>query len=197
MFPEVLTVNYIISQAIGLVVIVLSLASYFVGTKRKQLLLVIISNILISISFLFLGTYVACIGIVIATIRTIIFFVYELRLKQVPVWVISMIFLVLIFNSAIFMKTPMDLLPMFSLMLFTLGFKIRKLVYMRIFFIVPIIMFLLYDLTIFAYSDIVLNILQLAVISVTTTRFFIRKARLDRIRATEELQGGMEEISDD
>jgi hypothetical protein len=88
-----------------LVSIFLVLAGYFVNTKKKQLSLGILANIAIAISFFFLGTYAAFLGIIIATIRTIIFFVYELKLKQVPVWLIGIIFLVLIFNSALGMES--------------------------------------------------------------------------------------------
>lgn len=197
MFPSVITTNYIISQVVGLVALVIIIIGYSVNIKKKQLFLSIIANIFISISFLFLGTYVSCIGIMISTIRTIIFFIYELKFKQVPTWLISIIFLVLIFNSAILMQSLWDLVPMFSLMLFTLGFRIRKLVYMRLFFIAPLIMFFVYDIVIFAYSDALLKIFELVTIGITTTRFFVRKTKLERIKATEELQGEMEEISDD
>jgi hypothetical protein len=197
MFPAEITTNYIISQVVGLVAIIIIIIGYSVNTKKKQLLLSIFANIFISISFLFLGTYVACIGIIISTIRTIIFFIYELKFKQVPTWLISIIFLVLIFNSSILMESLWDLVPMFSLMLFTLGFRIRRLVYMRLFFIIPLIMFFVYDIVIFAYSDALLKIVELVVVGISTTRFFVRKTKLERIKATEELQGEMEEISDD
>lgn len=197
MFPDVITTEYIISQAIGFIAIVIIVISYLVNTKKKQLFLSIIANVFISISFLFLGTYVACIGIVIATVRTIIFFIYELKFKQVPTWLISIIFLVLIANSAILMSNAWDLLPMFALMLFTLGFRIRRLVYMRLFFVIPLIMFLVYDMMIFALTDAILKVLELSIIAITTTRFFVRKAKLNKLRVTEELQGEMEEISDD
>ena len=197
MFPAEITTNYIISQVIGLIAICVDITSYLVKTKKKQLICIIISNIFISASFLFLGTYAACIGIVIATIRTIIFFLYELKLKQVPVWVISIIFMVLIANSAVLMNSLWDLLPMFSLMLFTLSFRVRKVVYMRLCFIIPMLMFFAYDLYIYAYTDIMLKIIELTIIGINTTRFLVRKANLERVRAIEEMQGEMEELSDE
>lgn len=200
MFPTIITTKYIISQVIGLGAIVLVLIGYMVNTKKKQLILSILANILIILSFLFLGAYTASLGIVVATIRTIIFFIYELKFKEVPNWIISSVFLLLIFSTAINnIETinPIDLIPMISLMLFTLGFRIRKLVYMRLFFIIPLIMFLVYDLIIFAYSDVILKVMELVVISITTVRFFVRKTKLAKKKANEELQGAMEEINDD
>lgn len=197
MFPEVITTNYIISQALGLVAIAIVISSYFVNIKKKQMTLRIIADVFVSGSFLFLGTYVACIGIIIAIVRTIIFLIYEFKFKQVPVWLIGVIFLVLVTNSAVFMTSPLDLLPMFALMLFTLGFRIRRLVYMRLFFVTPLIMFLIYDVMIFAYTDIILKVIELVLTVIITSRFFIRKAKLEKLRVTEDLQGEMEEISDD
>lgn len=198
MFPEI-TTSYIISQAIGLVAIAIVLTGYFVSTKKKQLVLSIIANIAIALSFLFLGTYTAFLGIIIATIRTIIFFVYELRFKQVPTWLIGIIFLVLILNNAlVIMETKqifaIELLPMISLMLYTVGFRIRRLVYMRLFFIIPIILFLIYDIYIGAFTDIILKISEFTAIIITSSKFFIRKNKLSKIRAIEELQGSIEEI---
>ena len=97
MFPEIITTRYIISQIIGFIAVLLVMSSYFVGTKKKQLTITIISNFCIAVSFGFLGTYTACIGMVIATIRIIIFFIYELKLKDVPEWMMGLIFLVLVF----------------------------------------------------------------------------------------------------
>lgn len=198
MFPEIITTRYIISQIIGFIAVLLVMSSYFVGTKKKQLTITIISNFCIAVSFGFLGTYTACIGMVIATIRIIIFFIYELKLKDVPEWMMGLIFLVLVFNSAIFMPFPIiDFLPMLSLMLYTLGLRIKKLIYMRIFFILPSVLFLIYDITVFAYTDVLLKVLELIAIFVSVSRFFVRKYRFEKAMVTEELQGEMEEISDD
>lgn len=198
MFPEIITTRYIISQVIGFIALILVMSSYFVGTKKKQLTITIVSNLLVAVSFGFLGTYTACIGMVIATLRIIIFFVYELKLKEVPEWMMGLIFLVLVFNSAIFIPFPiMDLLPMISLMLYTLGLRIKKLIYMRIFFILPSIIFLIYDISVFAYTDALLKVLELIAITVSVSRFFVRKYRFEKALITEELQGEMEEISDD
>ncbi|MDD4110417.1 MAG: YgjV family protein [Clostridia bacterium] len=198
MFPEIITTNYIISQVIGFIALILVMLSYFVGTKKKQITITIISNLFIAISFGFLGTYTACIGMLIATVRTIIFFIYELKLKVVPEWMMGLIFLVLVFNSAIFMPFPiMDFLPMISLMLYTLGLRIKKLIYMRIFFILPPAIFFIYDIYVFAYTDALLKILELTAIAFSVSRFFVRKYRFEKAMVTEELQGEMEEISDD
>jgi hypothetical protein len=196
MLPE-LTVNYILSQAFGLVAVFFVVLGYFMPTKKKQLATSVIENIFLVLSFLFLGTYLVCIGIVIATIRTLIFLVYELNYKQVPDWVISCIFIILTFNGALFAKTPFDIVPTAALLMFTLGFRIRRLVYMRIFFIVPVLMMFTYDIFIFAYTDMIIKAFSLSAIIISISRYYKRKVKFDKRRLEEALQSeGMYEMND-
>ncbi len=96
-----------------------SIISIMCVDKTKILLFQLPANICYSLSYMLGGLWVAGAGVVVATIRTVIFFVYTYRSKATPIaWLV--IFLVLtMLCGLIDFRESIDILPIVGMSCFT------------------------------------------------------------------------------
>ena len=118
-----MTTNYLISQLIGLLSLTTLIISYFVKNRKHFFIAQIIANLFITASYFFLGTYFASIGVALATIRTLVFLIFEKQNKEVPNWLVLTFCTILAINCIIFWNSIFDILPLIALCLYTISFK--------------------------------------------------------------------------
>ena len=87
MFPESITTEYIISQSIGAITLILVCISYFCK-KEKLLFIMGCANLIEAVGYFLLNSYVGAIGTILATIRCGIFYFCEKKYKKIPISIV-------------------------------------------------------------------------------------------------------------
>ena len=141
-----MTTNYLISQLIGLLSLTTLIISYFVKNRKHFFIAQIIANLFITASYFFLGTYFASIGVALATIRTLVFLIFEKQNKEVPNWLVATFCIILAINCIIFWNSIFDILPLIALCLYTISFKQKDSKKMKKIILLANIMFLSFNL---------------------------------------------------
>ncbi|MCL1964738.1 MAG: YgjV family protein [Firmicutes bacterium] len=78
---------FVLSQIIGVIVIIVFVIAPHMKTKPALLLCIVIGNLLTVIEFLLLGAMTEVAVISISTVRSIVFFLYSRSEKRAPAWV--------------------------------------------------------------------------------------------------------------
>ncbi len=187
-FPEVITVNYIISQVIGGIAVVLVCIAYCVKSKRKLLFFQIMANLAICISYFFLGTYFAFIGTGLATIRTLFFYLYERKGKVLPIWLFCLLILLFIFQFFIVFEDWYNLLPLAVYITFTIAFRIDNIKLLKITLIFASIARFIFDLVKHNYSSLVLSLIEFTILVIGLIIIFTHEHKEKKQKQKENLQ---------
>ena len=175
-FPEV-TTNYIISQSLGLCALIVVCVGYFLKTRQQFFITQIMGNCLIAFSYFFLGTFFACIGVGIACVRSLIFYVYEIKNKLVPLWLIGIICILTVINCAVFWSGLLDLLPLISLLIFTFAFRIKDDFTMKLFLLIACFMFAVFNFCAYHYTGLILKTIEIIVIIIALVKIYSNRKK--------------------
>lgn len=136
---------------------------------------------MVALSYLFLGTLFASIGVFIAFLRSIVFYVFEKKQKTVPWWLIGVICALVLGNGVVLWSSPLDLLPMSSLILFTFAFRIKNGIAMRFVILFACFLFATFNLVNFHYAGLVLKTFEIVMITIAIIELTIQKRQRKRI----------------
>ena len=130
--------------------------SYFFNSKRNYLILQLIGNFFLSMSYLLIGSYFTMIAIIIGIARGLICYIYEKKDRKVPLyWIIGLCFAsilsYIIINTVILSQaSAWDVLYLFASCMYAVTFAIRNLRVMRYLVLLPHTSAVLYNLLIHA-----------------------------------------------
>ncbi|MCL2621646.1 MAG: YgjV family protein [Firmicutes bacterium] len=137
------------------------MASYFTHKKTSFLLVNLVGNVFIVLSYVFLDSMVGLIGISISCLRGILFLIYEQKKKQPPlIWMLVLLGLI-IANGVFFYETTIDILYIVALCLLVVAFAIKNVLALKMFIIIPLVMILIFNLQVGAYVNSVTNALEI------------------------------------
>ena len=181
-FPDVITTEYIVSQAIGLVVLILTCISFFFK-KDKLLIITAIANIILSASYFFLHAPAAAVGNLFAVIRCFVFYFCEKKYNKIPqpVFFISLICHIAIF--AIFWETPYDIFELIVFVSFTYALILKEEWQIRSLIIVNKVAAISYNIVVFNYIGVLSKIIELVVVIITLVKFY-------KLRRKEQIEKG-------
>ncbi len=141
--------------------LMLNFASYQFKTKDKILSVLIPANIFYLLSFLFLGSFAGAITVAIATLRTLVFFVFEKKHKNIPFF----IFLTFLFiNTALgfaFWEGFISLLPIFGVNILTYALYQKNESILKYLVILYCILFIIFNILVGGYINILLESITL------------------------------------
>jgi len=180
-FPSVITNNYIISQLIGVCALIVVCSGYFLKSRQQFFVTQMFGNFLVALSYLFLGTLFASIGVFIACIRSIVFYFYEKKQKTVPWWLLGVICALVLGNGVVLWSSPLDLLPMGSLILFKFDFRIKDAMRMRLVILFACFLFATFNLFNFHYAGLTLKTFEIIMITIAIIELTIQKRQRKRI----------------
>lgn len=163
--------NYIISQVLGFISLILICASYFFKDKNKFLILEIVANVFYASALLVLSAWSGGIVVCISTVRCIFLllcnkFNYKHTVKFLPIF-----FTAYLVTGIVFWTAWYDILPIFIGSLFTVGFYIKNNITMRIVLIIPNTLSIIYDYIVNAHSNALLNVIEVTVIIISLFKF--------------------------
>ena len=175
--PEIITTEYIISQALGFVALALVCVGYFCK-KRKLIVFQILANLTTISSFFFLGaTFAAYISTIIATFRHVCFYIYERKNMKVPTWFLSLIIFLYIATCATFGRGANELLQLIGTLNFTIAFLIRDEIKLRLLILFSCALFIVYNLTLMNFFGVVTSSVEFSIVFVSLIVFIKRKKK--------------------
>ena len=139
--------EYIISQIIGVLVCIVAVASLQMKNIKNAMLCQVICNGLGTASYLLLDGGLSGCGIyLVATLQSIVFFIFRKCEKKEPVWIYPIIFAAYIGCSLLTFKQPLDIVPMIAALLCALALIQKKPFLYRLILLLNGIVWIIYDI---------------------------------------------------
>lgn len=135
--------NHTLSFVMSTVALALYSCSYFFDNKRNYLILQVIGNIFLSLSYLLMGAYFTMISVGIGIGRGLICYRYEKLNKKVPFYVIfglcfaTILTYVVVNYIVLSTASPWDVLYLIASCMYAITFAIRNIKLMRYMVLIP------------------------------------------------------------
>ncbi|MBQ4110583.1 MAG: YgjV family protein [Clostridia bacterium] len=144
-----MTLSYVMS----VIALLLYSISYFFESKKNYLILQLIGNVFLSLSYCFMGAYFTMIAVAIGIGRGLICYSYEKNDKKVPLYIIIGLCFVTVFSYIVInyvvlsgKSSAWDILYMFASCMYAITFAIRNMKLMRYVILIPHISAISYNL---------------------------------------------------
>jgi len=181
------TLSFIMST----IALILYSCSYFFNNKRNYLILQLVGNVFLSLSYLLMGAYFTMVSVGIGIGRGLICYSYEKRNKKVPVYMIMALCFVtilsyIVINCVILSGTssPWDVLYLFASCMYAVTFAIRNIKLMRYLVLIPHMSAIAYNLLVKApISSAISYGIEFAITVVAIIKFRIQ----EKIKMAEQL----------
>lgn len=175
--------NFIISQVMGGIALILVFISYFLNNKIHFLIFYIIGNIFYALSYIFINALVAGINSCFSIIRCIIIYIYDRQEKKIPWFYLPIFSFLYIAVGIVFFENYYDIIVMITPILFTLAMMMENMELLRYFMIIPNLMLVFYGILNGVYTSAVLDFIEVIVISISIVGFYVgimRKKHFDK-----------------
>ena len=182
-----MTTSYIISQSFAFVALIFTIVSYFVVSRTLLFTFQTIGNILLFLSYVFIGVTFAWIGTAVATIRTGTFALFSFKKKEMP-WALVVLFIVLTLVCVILTySSPFDRMYFIGLSVFTLSMKMRELVKVKGGMIVAILIYVIYAIILGNYVGALLQTFEF-VTAIVSVVIALHKRRINKIDKNHDIE---------
>ena len=144
--------NQILALIASFIAMAFVVMSYFVKKKTYYLLFQLLCLLFLVISYFFTVQFFAMIGLSIGILRTFIFFIYERKDKNAPIYwsfiLSGMTILSYFIVNFVILKNaqPLDILCLIGLVMYAFIFRIRDLKIVRYTMMVPTILAILFNM---------------------------------------------------
>ena len=167
--------NFIVSQILGIIALILMCIGYFVKNKSQFLIIQIIANVFYATSYLFLGVFSAGIITLISIIRCVLIYFNDKKDLKIDKFIIPFFIVAYIVVGVIFWKSPFDIIPIITASLFTISFCIKNLKVMRYILLFPNCILVVFGICTMAYSVALLDFVETIVLVVAIIKFHYQK----------------------
>ncbi|MBQ7399311.1 MAG: YgjV family protein [Clostridia bacterium] len=175
------TLSFILSTA----ALAMYSLSYFFNNKKSYLILQVVGNVFLSLSYLMMGAYFTMVSVVIGIGRGLICYRYEKLNREVPFFVITALCFVTVFNYIVInyvilsgAASPWDILYMIASCMYAISFAIRNIKLMRYVVLIPHMCAIAYNLLVNApISSAISYGIEFAITIVVIVKFHIQEKR--------------------
>ena len=183
------TVSFIMST----IALALYSGSYFFNNKRNYLILQVIGNIFLSLSYLLMGAYFTMVSVIVGIGRGLICYTYEKKDKNVPLYMIIGLCFVTVLSYIIInyvilsgQASPWDILYMFASCMYAITFAIRNIKLMRYVVLIPHISAVSYNLLVKAPISSAMSYgIEFVITIVAIIKFHIQERNAKEIKAAQ------------
>lgn len=163
--------NFIFAQIFGIIALIFISISYFQKSKGKILLLNVIANAFYAIAFLFTNTLVAmCITFI--SISRCVFIYYAEKYSFKYKYHCIPLFICAYATVCIFLWTSaLDLLPLLTSTIYTIGFSIQNIQTMRCVFVIPNAILIFYNIIVGTYTNALLDTMEIIILICSIIKF--------------------------
>ena len=151
----------VLSSIFSVFALVFSVISIVCVDKKSLLLFQVLANIFYSFSYLFKGSILAFLGVIVATIRTLTFYLYAIKNNRTPFITMLSFIVANVLVSIISYKAFVDILPIVGMSIFTYFTYKDNLTHIKFASIVLSICLFLYNLKIGLYISCIQEIILL------------------------------------
>lgn len=143
--------NPILALIAGFIAMVFVITSYFVKNKSLYLVFQALCITFLVVSYFFTVQFFAMIGLTIGLIRSLVFFAYERKDKDAPLWVAFVLAAATLTSyfvvNYVILKTaqPLDVLCLVALVMYVFIFRIRNLKIVRFTMLIPTVLSILFN----------------------------------------------------
>ena len=167
--------NFVIAQIFGILGIIASVLSMQLKHRKHILIVLLLLNLFSALNFLFLGSYSGAYVCFFAIFEMIINYLFEIKGKEVPIWVIGIYVIVNIALGMLSYKSAIDILPIVCALLYCATVLVRKESNIRKLMLGNQSIWLIVDLTVKAYMFSISNILTIISIIIAMYRYDYKK----------------------
>lgn len=167
-----MTINFIIAQIIGILALIILMLSFQKNEKKLLLNYQIISSLLYSIQYAFLGAYTGSLMNLTCIARNFIFNKYN---SKVPIyWLIIIVVLIITFLLITYIGI-ISLLPMFAVVLYSIAVWYGNLKLIRCTEVISCTLFIVYNIRVLAITGLIATIIELISALIAIYRLDIKK----------------------
>lgn len=171
--------NFILTQILGGIALILVCFSYFVKNKKYFLLIQVFANIFYAGAFLFQNLFVAGFNTIVSIVRTAIFYLYFKSDKNnIPIYVPLIFTGIYILNFIVFYTSMLDITALFTSIVFTFALYIKNMQTTRCVSLLPNIMLCVYNFVNRCYSSSALDFIESVVIIVSIIYYHIKSKKV-------------------
>lgn len=167
--------EFILAQIFGGIALLLVVVSYFWKDKKVFLMLQVIANIFYGLSFVFSSALVFGINSFISIVRVIVLYVYEKKNISPPICLVIPFVLSYLTVGIIFYQQPIDIIGIFTPMLFTIAMWMKNMQLVRYLMLLPNALLVLSALLYTAYTTALLDAIEIIAIIVSIITFHLKK----------------------
>ena len=175
--------NFWLAQAVGAVGAILTIISYFVGSKKHFLLFQVVPYIFYALAFLVDGIYVAGINSIIVTVVIVLFYIFEMKNRSIH-WLYPVIFsIACILVGVFFMKTYFDIVVIITPILYIFGVWLKDVDNVKLALLLPNATLVAYDIVLGAFTNSITDFVETGVASISAILILIKRAKLKKAAA--------------
>ena len=167
--------EFILAQIFGGIALLLVVVSYFWKDKKVFLMLQVIANIFYGLSFVFSSALVFGINSFISIVRVVVLYVYEKKNISPPIYLVIPFVLSYLTVGIIFYQQPIDIIGIFTPMLFTIAMWMKNMQLVRYLMLLPNALLVLSALLYSAYTTALLDTVEIVAIVVAIITFHLKK----------------------
>ncbi len=173
--------NFILSQIMGAIALLLMIISYFDKNKIRFFFIQLIANIFYGLSFIFSNAMVAGINSLISIVRVLLLYIYNRKDKKPPLIFILIFSIIYITVGIIFIKDYYDIITIITPILFTVAMWMKDMQIIRYFLIIPNTLLIFYSLINQVYTSALLSLLEviILIIAIIKYKYFNKKNTKD------------------
>ncbi len=156
--------NFILSQVMGGVALIIYLISYFFKERKNFLIFQFVGDLFYALSYIFDGALVAGIDTFISMACVLVLFILTEKKKEAKIYLFFIFASLYIINGAIFFTDAFDLIPIITSVLFTMGYFAKTMKLTKIFMLIPNIFLAVYGIARGVYTSALLDAIECVVI---------------------------------
>lgn len=135
----------------------------------------LISNIFYSLSFVVNFAFVAGINSFVSMFRLLIFYLYERKRKEIPIWWIFVFSSIYILVGILFFNNYTDILVMITPIIFTVALYMKNMQTVHYLLLLPNAILVVYAFICEVYTTALLDLIEFVVIIISIIKFYIQK----------------------
>ncbi len=170
-------VSFIIAQILGLTATVVLCLSYTVKDKKKFLILGFFGDIVYGLTFIFVNSWGAGVITLLSCLQSLCFYLYDKKHKKMPKTIAFIFVVAFIVAGVCDFSSYWDLIPIFSYSWFTIALYFDDVEAIRLIYIVPNMLQIVYDLVVMAYANAIEDGLETAFLIAVTILAYVKSRK--------------------
>ena len=167
--------EFIISQVLGFIALILVCIGYFVKSRQTFLLIQIVANIFYAGAFLVQSSLVGGIITLISTLRCVYLLICEKKNFQKTLYFLPVFIVLYVVTTVLLFENISDIIPIVTATMFTLAFYIKDLQTTRYICILPNLLLIFYNVLCLTFTSALLDFVEVVVLIIAIVKFSKQK----------------------